>query len=171
MKRLIFIAIALAVVARLYAVLGIEGVASGLVIVTLLGTMVWFNEFWAEYLLPFGFWASKASDFKTPQRSAAAVALLGWVLLMLVACAVYFLPVVARDSSITSRSMGTTRGSAPITASWARLAQRYIPSCPSRSSTPSCAKARSAREHSYSGFRHNRDATGWRAYAASDDKT
>ena len=93
MKRLIFIAIALAVVARLYAVLGIEGVASGLVIVTLLGTMVWFNEFWAEYLLPFGFWASKASDFKTPQRSAAAVALLGWVLLMLVACAVYFLPV------------------------------------------------------------------------------
>jgi hypothetical protein len=90
MKRLIFIAIALAVVARLYALLGIEGVASGLVIVTLLGTMVWFNEFWAEYLLPFGFWASKASDFKTPQRSAAAVALLGWVLLVLVACAVYF---------------------------------------------------------------------------------
>lgn len=92
MNRLIFTGIALAVVARFYAVLGIEGATSSLAIVTLIGTMVWFNDFWAEYILPFGFWASKASDFKTPRRSAAAIALLGWVLLLLMAWAVYFLP-------------------------------------------------------------------------------
>jgi hypothetical protein len=92
MSRVVFTGIALAVVARLYALLGIEGAAIGVVIVTLVGTMVWFNDFWAEYLLPFGFWASKASDFKTPQRSAAAVALIGWVLLLLVAWAAFFLP-------------------------------------------------------------------------------
>jgi hypothetical protein len=92
MNRLIFAGIALAVVARLYSVLGIEGAASGLAIVTLVGTMVWFNHFWAEYILPFGFWESKASDFKTPHRSAGAIALLGWVLLLLIAWAVYFLP-------------------------------------------------------------------------------
>jgi hypothetical protein len=92
MSRLVFAAIALAVVARFYATLGIEGAAGGLLAVALVGTMVWFNEFWAEYLLPFGFWASKASDFKTPQRSAAAVALIGWVLLLLIAWAAFFLP-------------------------------------------------------------------------------
>jgi len=92
MSRLIFTGIALAVVARFYAVLGIEGAASGLVVVALVGTMVWFSDFWAEYLLPFGFWASKASDFKTPERSAAAVALIGWVLLLLIAWAAFFLP-------------------------------------------------------------------------------
>lgn len=90
--RLVFAVIATLIIARLYIVGGIQAAGGGLVAVALTGTMIWFSRFLAEYVLPMGFWASKASDFKHPERSAGAIALIGWVLLSLMAWATYFLP-------------------------------------------------------------------------------
>lgn len=90
--KLVFAVIATLIVARLYIVGGIQAASGGLVAVVLTGAMIWCSRFVAEYLLPMGFWASKASDFKQADRSAAAVALIGWVLLSLMAWATYFLP-------------------------------------------------------------------------------
>lgn len=90
--RLVFLVIAALIVARLYIVEGAHAAGGGLGIVAITGAMIWFSRFLAEYLLPLGFWASKATDFKHPERSAAAIALIGWVLLLLAAWATYFLP-------------------------------------------------------------------------------
>jgi hypothetical protein len=73
------------VVIRLIATQGLEAAAAGALAAVFFGTMVWFKDFWAGYVLTFGFWESKASDFKHPARSSAAVALLGWVFLILLA--------------------------------------------------------------------------------------
>ena len=88
MSRLVFIAIAASIVLRLFLVQGLKPAAAGAVIVLLIGTMVWFSDFWAEYIIYFGFWESKASDYRHPQRSAGAVAFLGWVSLLLFGAAV-----------------------------------------------------------------------------------
>ena len=54
-------------------------------------TVVWFSDFWARYLLTFGFWESKAMDFKTSENSAGAVALIGWISLGMLAYATFLL--------------------------------------------------------------------------------
>lgn len=92
MSGIVFVVISIVMVARLYVLAGVEAAAGGLALAAVAATMVRFNEFWAEYILPFGFWASMASDSRNPGRSSAAVALLGWVLLILLAAASFFLP-------------------------------------------------------------------------------
>lgn len=52
-------------------------------VILLAASMVWFNRFWANYILRFGFLESLASDFKSAERSSAAIALLGWAVLLL----------------------------------------------------------------------------------------
>lgn len=91
MSRLIFIVIAGTIILRLFLVRGIEPATAGAVLVILIGTMVWFSDFWAEYILYFGFWESKAVDYKHPQRSTGAVAFLGWVFLLLLGVAIILL--------------------------------------------------------------------------------
>ena len=81
MSRTIFITLAALVVVRVFLVKGSEsafGVALG---VAVLGTMVRFSDFWAQYLLAFGFWESKATDFRAAENSVPVVALIGWILL------------------------------------------------------------------------------------------
>jgi hypothetical protein len=92
MSRAIFIVVACLVVVKLYLSFGSGAATGGLALVAFAGSMVWFGDFWAEYILPFGFWHSKATDFKTPERSAGALAVLGWVMLLLLGYAAYFLP-------------------------------------------------------------------------------
>ena len=92
MRQVALIAISLFVVGRLYAMQGVEAALTGLGGVALFGSMVWYSEFWAEYVLPLGFWASKASDFDRPGRSAVGITLIGWVLLLLLAGAVLMMP-------------------------------------------------------------------------------
>ncbi|MCW9023358.1 MAG: hypothetical protein OQK73_01635 [Gammaproteobacteria bacterium] len=52
--------------------------------------MIWSNEFWAKYILPFGWLESKARDFKKAEYSAPAIAFVGWVLLLLILYMTYF---------------------------------------------------------------------------------
>ncbi len=89
-SRLIFIGIAVLIVVRLYLVRDIDAALVGLVAVILIGTMVWFSDFWSRYILPFGFWESKASDFKTPERSRGAIVFIGWVFLALLGYTTFF---------------------------------------------------------------------------------
>jgi len=89
MTRSLFIVIAATIILRLYLVQGIKPAVAGTVLVALIATMVWFSEFWAEYILYFGFWESKASDYKHPQRSTVAVVFLGWVSLLLLGVSVF----------------------------------------------------------------------------------
>lgn len=87
MSRVIFIALTALVVARMFVLKGAEAAIGAALGIAVLGTMVWYSDFWARYLLAFGFWESRASDFKTPENSAPAVALIGWILLGLSAYA------------------------------------------------------------------------------------
>lgn len=89
MRNIGLVALGIFIVGRLYALHGIDAAVPGLGAVALFGSMVWGKDFWAEYLLPFGFWASKASDFEHPGPSAGGVAIVGWVLLIVLAWAVY----------------------------------------------------------------------------------
>ena len=82
-SRVIFIGIAIFIVSRLFLLQGIEVAAAGLFGVTVIGAMVWFSGFFAEYILPFGFWESKARDFKKPQQSESAVVMIAWIFLLL----------------------------------------------------------------------------------------
>ena len=52
MRQVALIAISLFVVGRLYAMQGVEAALTGLGGVALFGSMVWYSEFWAEYVLP-----------------------------------------------------------------------------------------------------------------------
>jgi hypothetical protein len=92
MSRLVLIGLAALVVGKLFAIQGLEAAFAGLLGVALCASMIELNDFWAEYLLPFGFWASKARDFEHAGRSAGAVALVGWILLLLFAGAVLLAP-------------------------------------------------------------------------------
>ena len=87
MTRTIFFALAVLVVVRVFLLKGAEAALGAALGVAVLGTMVWFSDFWARYLLAFGFWESKATDFRTAENSAPAVALIGWILLGLSVCA------------------------------------------------------------------------------------
>ncbi len=89
-SRAIFIVIALLIVGRLFYVQGMEAAMIALGAVALLATMVWFNDFWARYILTFGFWESKASDFKSPGNSKGAIVMIAWVLLILMAYKSFF---------------------------------------------------------------------------------
>ena len=77
MTRTIFFALAVLVVVRVFLLKGAEAALGAALGVAVLGTMVWFSDFWARYLLAFGFWESKATDFRTAETSAPAVALIG----------------------------------------------------------------------------------------------
>jgi hypothetical protein len=63
------------------ALLGAAGVA-------VCGSMIFFSRLWSDYILPLGLLSSLASDAGQSERSALAMALLGWVLLALMAVSV-----------------------------------------------------------------------------------
>ena len=92
MRRAGSFALGVFVVGRLYLFRGIDAAAGGLIASILIGSMIWRSDVWAEYVLPFGFWASKASDFERASHSAAGIAIMGWALMLLFAAAVYLLP-------------------------------------------------------------------------------
>jgi hypothetical protein len=85
-----FTAVAVLIVVRLFWVRDIESALVGSVAVVLIGTMVWFSDFWTTYILPFGFWQTMATDYNSPERSGGAIAMIGWVLLLLIGYAVFF---------------------------------------------------------------------------------
>lgn len=89
-SSIVFAGISILIVARLLVVRDIEAVIAGCVSVAVLGSMVWFSEFWTDYVLPFGFWESKASDHGTPRQSGPAIAMIGWALLLVLGYITYF---------------------------------------------------------------------------------
>jgi len=89
-SRLFFMGIVIAIVARLFWLRDVEPALVGSVGVVLLCTMVWCTQVWVDYILPFGFWASKASDFGSPGKSSGGLVLMAWVLLLLMGYNVYF---------------------------------------------------------------------------------
>jgi len=90
-SRTVFAGIALLIILRLVFFREGEMLFAGSVLILLAGTMVWFSDFWSDYLLTWGFMAYFASDFKAPQNSSAAVAMLGWVILLFLGVSVFFL--------------------------------------------------------------------------------
>ena len=90
-SRAAFIAISSLIIIRLFFVRDGDLVIAGSVLILFAGSMVWFNEFLAEYVLGVGFMELFATDFNNPERSSAAIAFLGWVMLLLLAGFVFFL--------------------------------------------------------------------------------
>ena len=80
-SRTIFTALALLIVARLFWMLEPGQAIAGSIGVVVIGTMVWFTDIWTDYILPFGFWETKASDYGSPRNSMGALVILAWVLL------------------------------------------------------------------------------------------
>ena len=89
MYRLIFILLGVFTIIRLFMLDGIEAASGGLLLVSGLATMIWFPDFWASTLLRFGFWESKATDYKSSQNSSPAIAFLAWILLILFSLLVF----------------------------------------------------------------------------------
>ncbi|MCP3986779.1 MAG: hypothetical protein GY723_20530 [bacterium] len=89
MTRVLFLAIASVLIAKLYLAQGAEPALVGTAGVAVCGSMVFFGHLWADYVLPMGFWASKASDFGDQVGSAPAVAFLGWIFLALMGWGVF----------------------------------------------------------------------------------
>jgi len=85
MSSLIFIAISIFIVARLYVLNGTEAGLVGLIVVISLALMIRFADFLMNTVFRFGFIASKASDYKSPQNSVPALIFLAWVFLILLA--------------------------------------------------------------------------------------
>lgn len=90
-SRAVFIGISLLIIIRLAFVRDGELVVAGFILTALAGMLVWFSDFLAEYVLGFGFMQFFATDFKHPERSSAAIAFLGWVMLVLFGVLVLFL--------------------------------------------------------------------------------
>lgn len=90
-SRTTFIGISILIIIRLFFFRDGELVIAGSVLILFAGSMVWFNEFLAEYVLGVGFMELFASDFNNPERSSAAIAFLGWVMLLLLGGLVFFL--------------------------------------------------------------------------------
>jgi len=88
-SRVLFAGSALFVVLKLFSVRDFESAVGGTVGVLVTASMMWFSDFWATYILPFGFWASKASDYRSPGNSEGAIILLAWVFLALIAYSAY----------------------------------------------------------------------------------
>lgn len=84
------IILAVLIIVRAAMMQSLEDAIIGAVGVIFIGTMIWFKNVWAEYILPFGFWESKAKDYKNAAGSAPAIAFIGWVLLVLMFVVVYF---------------------------------------------------------------------------------
>lgn len=82
-SRVVFVGISISLIAWLLLFRELEKAIAGSVLILLAATMVWYNSFWARYILRWGFLESFASDFKSAGRSSAAIAFLGWVVLLL----------------------------------------------------------------------------------------
>ena len=53
-------------------------------------SMILFRSFWANHILTFGFMASLAKDRSSAEHSAPAVAMLGWIALLLISYFSFF---------------------------------------------------------------------------------
>ena len=89
-SRTVFIGVSILIVIRLFFFRDGALLAPGAVLIVFAFTLVWFNEFWSEYLLPWGLMAYFATDFKTPGDSSAAVAMLGWAVLLFLGMLIFF---------------------------------------------------------------------------------
>lgn len=85
-----YIGISILIIIRLFFFRDGVMLVPGCVLIVFAFTLVRFNEFWAEYLLPWGLMAYFATDFKTPGDSSVAVALLGWVILLTLGALIFF---------------------------------------------------------------------------------
>lgn len=69
---------------------GIKVMLFALAGVIFCGSMIFFSQLWAQYIIPFGLSATNASDYAHATDSAPAVILLGWILLGAVILATFF---------------------------------------------------------------------------------
>ena len=83
-NRILFSVISILIMIRVFVTKGHEEAIGISVALVLLGTLIWFTDFWTDYILAFGFWESKATDFKTPGDSSAALVFLAWVVMLVV---------------------------------------------------------------------------------------
>ncbi len=82
-SRIVFIGLSIAMMAGVVLFGDMEKAIAVAVVILLAASMLWFNSIWANYILRFGFLESLASDFKSAEQSSAAIALLGWLVLLL----------------------------------------------------------------------------------------
>ncbi|MDJ0652591.1 MAG: hypothetical protein QNJ40_00435 [Xanthomonadales bacterium] len=79
-----WIALSLAVVSTLLALRSDHEAAIGVAALNLLGLSMIFRPGWWTFWLPLGFWEQLARDKGSADQQGAAIAFLGWIVLMLV---------------------------------------------------------------------------------------
>ena len=77
-KTLVFVVVAVVIVFKLSQQDQIETIFAGVAGVGACGPMIFLSRVWADYILPFGFWESFASDAGNSGNSAPAIVLIGW---------------------------------------------------------------------------------------------
>ena len=90
-SRLVFFMISITIISGAYLQHGIEMAIAVAISILFSASMVWFNTFWANYLLPWGFMEYFSSDFKSPGNSAPAIVFLGWVILLILGLVVFII--------------------------------------------------------------------------------
>ena len=75
----VFLVVAIVLIVNLYDVSQPESVLAAAAGVVVCGSMIFFGQTWADYILPFGFWEFFASDSGSSGNSAPAIAFMGWI--------------------------------------------------------------------------------------------
>ena len=83
-KRLVSFVVYVAVASILVLSLSYRGEAEAVLVgvagVVVCGSVIFLNQVWADYILPFGFWEHSASDAGSSGNSAPAIVFIGWIL-------------------------------------------------------------------------------------------
>ena len=79
-----WIALSLAVISTLLALNSSQEGAAGVAGLNLLGLSMIFRPNWWTFWMPLGFWEQLASDESSADQQGAAIAFLGWIVLLLV---------------------------------------------------------------------------------------
>ena len=78
-SHLVFAAFIAAILINHFICKDFEVLPASAILIALSGSMIFFNRFWTDHILTFGFWESMASDFKRSGDSASAVVFIGWL--------------------------------------------------------------------------------------------
>ena len=85
----VFLVVAIVLIVNLYDAAQPESVLAAAAGVAVCGSMIFFAQTWADYILPFGFWEFFASDSGSSGNSAPATAFMGWIFLVLMGFGVW----------------------------------------------------------------------------------
>lgn len=90
LNRLLSLLAAIAIIYRIVQLNDFRETLVAVISILVMLSMIWRGDLWAKFVLPMGFWESKALDFKKSDTQGAVITVFGWVLLLTFLFMAYF---------------------------------------------------------------------------------